>query len=73
MDAASPPSPHRAPWGWIILAVVIALFWFWQRGDNAPRGEVEYSTVMLYVPAPVVGWMLVNRSTVYIEVGLGPI
>ena len=49
MDAASPPSPHRAPWGWIVLALVIGLFWFWQRSDQSPRSDVDYSTVVTWI------------------------
>jgi cell division protease FtsH len=49
MDAASPPSPHRAPWGWIVLAVVIGLFWFWQRSDAPTKSDVDYSTVVTWI------------------------
>ena len=49
MDAASPPPPHRAPWGWILLAVVFGLFWFWQRGVDTPKSDVTYSQVVAWI------------------------
>ncbi len=49
MDAASPPPPHRAPWGWILLAIVVGLFWFWQRGADAPKSDVTYSQVVAWI------------------------
>jgi len=51
MDAASPPQPHRAPWGWIVLAVLIGLFWFWQRGEGPARNEITYSQVVAWIQA----------------------
>ena len=49
MDAASPPPPHRAPWGWILLAIALGLFYFWQRGAEVPKSDVTYSQVVAWV------------------------
>jgi cell division protease FtsH len=64
MDAASPPSPHRAPWGWIILAIVIGLFWFWQRGDNTPKSDVDYSTVVTWIQQSKVKEVVLDSQSI---------
>jgi len=64
MDAASPPSPHRAPWGWIVLAVVIALFWFWQRSDQPARSDVDYSTVVTWIQAGKVKEVVLDEKSI---------
>ena len=64
MDAASPPSPHRAPWGWIVLAVVIGLFWFWQRSDTPVKSDIDYSTVVSWIQQGKVKEVVLDEHSV---------
>src|SRR5689334_1831991 len=64
MDAASPPSPHRAPWGWIVLAIVIGLFWFWQRSDTPAKSDIDYSTVVSWIQQGKVKEVVLDEHSV---------